>query len=209
MQDTCLQCGQWRADKEIDPAGPFAICPECGHRQPFRQLPLLVVTGASGTGKSTVCTQLVGTIDEVVLLDGDLLWQPEYAQPEGDQRRFYETWLRVVKSISQAGRPVVLFGAGLGVPENLERCVQRRFLGPIYRLALTCDPGELEARLRARPQWRNCDDPAYVQAHVDFNRWFLEHADRFDPPIQLLDTTAVPVAETVARVAAWVRKMVR
>jgi len=205
MNDTCPQCGQWRVDKAIDPAGPYAICPECGHRQRFRQLPLLVVTGARGTGKSTVCSRLMGTIEEVVLLDGDILWLPEYAPPEEGHHRFYETWLRVAKHISQGGRPVVLYGAGLGVPENLENCAQRRYLGPIHRLALTCDPGELEARLRARPQWRNSDDPSYIEAHVAFNQWFLDNANRFDPPIELLDTTDIPIKETVKRVTVWIR----
>ena len=205
MEDTCPRCGQLHADKEIDPAGPYAICPECGYRQRFRQLPLLVVTGASGTGKSAVCSRLTGTVDEVVMLDGDLLWQSEYTQAEEGYQRFYETWLRVAKHISQAGRPVMLYGAGLGIPENLENCVQRRYLGPIYRLALTCEARELEARLRARLQWRNSADPSYIEAHVAFNQWFLDNANRFDPPIELLDTTHVPIEETVERVAAWIR----
>ncbi|MEZ4519804.1 MAG: rRNA adenine N-6-methyltransferase family protein [Chloroflexota bacterium] len=50
--NTCYNCGQYHADKAIDPDGPFAVCPECGYRHPFRQLPLLLVGGASGAGKS-------------------------------------------------------------------------------------------------------------------------------------------------------------
>jgi len=33
---------------------------------------LLVVTGAAGSGKSTLCTRLAGTIPGVVLLDADI-----------------------------------------------------------------------------------------------------------------------------------------
>ncbi len=51
MFNVCYQCGQYRADKIIDPSGPAAICPECGHRHPFRKLPLLVVGGASRNRK--------------------------------------------------------------------------------------------------------------------------------------------------------------
>jgi hypothetical protein len=73
MMNVCFQCGMYRADKEIDPAGPFAVCPECGYKHPFRQLPLLVVSGASGAGKTTVCQHLLGHVTQAVLLDSDIL----------------------------------------------------------------------------------------------------------------------------------------
>jgi hypothetical protein len=37
MLNVCLQCGVYRAEKLIDPIGPFAICPECGYKQRFNQ----------------------------------------------------------------------------------------------------------------------------------------------------------------------------
>jgi DNA-directed RNA polymerase subunit RPC12/RpoP len=78
MWNVCWQCGAYRADKIIDSAGSVAMCPECGHRHPFRRLPLLLVSGASGTGKSTVCQALLGQVPEVILLDSDILWRPEF-----------------------------------------------------------------------------------------------------------------------------------
>ena len=64
---------------------------------------------------------------EVVLLEGDILWRPEFNRPEEKYRDLFETWLRMCKSISQSGRPVVMFTAGIGVPENVEGCVERRY----------------------------------------------------------------------------------
>src|ERR1051325_3653167 len=113
MINVCFQCGMYRADKNIDPSGPFAICPECGYRQRFAYLPLLVISGASGTGKSTICQQLVGKMKEAVLLDTDILWRPEFNTPENNYREFFETWLRMCKNIAQSGRVVALFGAGV------------------------------------------------------------------------------------------------
>jgi len=72
MTNTCFQCGIYRADKIIDPDGPVAICPECGYRHRFAQLPLLIVSGASGSGKSTVCQILLGRSTRVVILDSDI-----------------------------------------------------------------------------------------------------------------------------------------
>ena len=68
----------YRADKLIDPLGPFAICPECGYKHPFLQLPLLIVSGASGTGKTTVCQRLLGQVMQAVLLECDILWRPAW-----------------------------------------------------------------------------------------------------------------------------------
>ena len=138
MLNVCYQCGIYRADKIIDPTGPSAVCPECGHPHPFLYQPLLIISGASGTGKSTVCHHLVGHYQDAVMLDSDILWRNEFNNPKDNYREYFETWLRVSKNISQSGRPVVLFGAGMGVPENLEGCVERRYLLSIRYLALVC-----------------------------------------------------------------------
>jgi hypothetical protein len=175
MLNICFNCGVYRADKAIEPQGPFAICPECGYQQPFLHLPLLIVSGASGVDKSTVCHQLLGKLDDVVLLDSDILWRPEFDKPEDNYRDFFETWLRVCKNISQSGRPVVLFGAGIGVPENMEPCVERRYFSKLCYLALTCEDDALVERLQRRPQGSKSREPAYIETHVQFNRWFKEH----------------------------------
>jgi hypothetical protein len=52
----------------IDPEGPNAVCPECGYKRLFKRLPLLLVSGASGVGKSAVLQQLLGIITTAVLL---------------------------------------------------------------------------------------------------------------------------------------------
>jgi hypothetical protein len=203
MFNVCHQCGQYRADKIIDPAGPYAICPECGHKHTFRYLPLLIVSGASGTGKSTVCNALLGRVTSAVLLDSDILWCPAFDNPENDYRDFFEIWLRMAKNIGQSGRPVVLFGAGAGVPGNIEPCVERRYFLAVHYLALTCDDDVLATRLRARPQWRASADDAFLHAQIDFNRWFTETGPTLD--ITLLDTTGTSLGETATQVMAWIQ----
>jgi 2-phosphoglycerate kinase len=206
MMNVCFQCGLYRADKRIDPAGPFAICPECGYKHAFRQLPLLIVSGASGAGKSTVCHRLLGKVSIAVLLDADILWRPEFNRP--DQRRdYFETWLRLCKNISQSGRPVVLFGAGAGVPDNIESCVERRYFSVVHYLALVCSDEALAERLKQRPEWRGSGETVYIDEHVRFNRWFRAY-DR-QPPIQLIDTTDASLEETVSPVTAWMEECLR
>lgn len=205
MFNICRRCGQYRADKEIDHAGPYAICPECGERHPFRQLPLLLICGPSGGGKTAVLRALMGKIESAVLLEGDLLWRPAFNRPEDNYRDFYETWLRLAKNINQSGRPVALFNAG-GIPPNVEPCVERRYFSKSHYLALVCDDEVLEARLRARPSWRDSADPAFLDANLEFNCWLKENGPTTSPPIDLLDTTTAGELQMTTAVAHWIRQ---
>src|SRR5205085_6497200 len=146
----------------------------------------------------------LGHAPEVILLDSDILWRPEFNTPADHYQAFFETWLRLCKNIGQAGRPIVLFGAGVGVPANLEACVERRYFAELHYLALICDDEVLIERHRQRPAWRHAHTPEYLSEQVAFNRWFKTQAGRATPAVDLLDTTGRPIAATVEQVAAWI-----
>jgi hypothetical protein len=146
---------------------------------------------------------LLGKLREVVMLEADILWRPEFDKPEDKYLGFFETWLRMCKNISQSRRPVALFCAG-GIPENVEPCVERRYFSKVHYLALTCEDEELAERLRKRPAWRDCSDPAYIKEHMRFNQWFKETGSRGEPVVELLGTTRVPIEETAKQVARWI-----
>lgn len=204
MFNICRNCGEYRVDKIIEPGGPYAVCPVCEHKHPFRQLPLLIVAGASGAGKSAAGQRLLGKIEEVVLLEGDLLWRPEFNRPQEKYNDFFETWLRLCKNVAQAGRPVALFNAG-AIPANVEPCVERRYFSETHYLALVCDDDLLAQRLQRRSNWRGFDDPAVIEGNIEFNRWFKANAGHTSPPIELLDTSRTSVEETARQVAGWIR----
>jgi len=166
----------------------------------------MVVSGASGTGKSTVCQHLLGRVSQAVLLASDILWRPEFNTPQTKFRDYFETWLRVCKNISQSGRPIVLFGAGVGVPENIEGCIERRYFSQVHYLALVCSDEVLAERLQQRPSWRGSRDQVYIEEHVRFNRWFKAY-DR-QPSIALVDTTNLSPEETARQVASWIGERV-
>jgi predicted kinase len=207
MINICSRCGLYRADKTIEltasGAKAVAVCPECGFPQPFLRLPLLVLSGASGTGKSAVCGALTGQLPGVVMLDSDILWRPEFNNPER-YRDYFETWLRMAKNIGQSGRPVLLVGAGIGVPANLKNCIERRYFSAVHYLALVCDDEILEKRLKARPAWRSAAAPEWVESQISFNHWFREEAPKGTPPVELLDTSTASLPETASRVSVWV-----
>ena len=180
MYYVCENCGQYRADQcvETTAQSSYAVCPACGFRRPFLRLPLYIVGGASGTGKSRICLALAGRLPEAVVLefgyplDGSTLPNPDqYAA-------YFELWLRMCKNIAQSGRPVMLFGAGLGVPGNIEPLVARRYFSQVHYLALCCEDDTLAERLRARPSWRGADAEEWIASQVSFNRWYREQAPR-------------------------------
>jgi gluconate kinase len=202
MFNVCPKCGADRADKEIVPEGAYAVCPKCRFPQKFIRLPLFILTGASGVGKSTVCLELAAKMKDVVVLESDILWRAEYDQPETQYREYRETWLRVCKNISQAGKPVVLCGVGL--PAQFEQCVERRYFSELHYLALICDDQIFASRLRNRPTRHGPRKDEYVEGQVAFNRWLRNNAQSTEPPMTLLDTSGITVDETVEKVEQWI-----
>lgn len=202
VTNVCPRCGEYADEKAIDPAGPFAICPICEYRQKFLRLPLFVVTGASGTGKSTVAVHLSAETQDFVFFDTDILWRPELDTPEDGYEAFRNLGLRVAKQINQAGRPVVLLTGG--IPDQFEASHERPYFSEVHYLALVCDDSVLVDRLRARPGWWMSDRPEVIERERSFNQWLRENASNTAPPMTLVDTSAINERETTRWVAAWI-----
>ncbi len=112
-------------------------------------LPLFVVTGASGAGKTTVTAPLCRLLPQCAVFEGDLINQ--VAALGWDMWR--DTWLRIAHGVALNGRPTVLCTSLL--PDQLESLPARKLLGPIRFCNLDCPDDVLAARLRARPSWRH------------------------------------------------------
>ena len=218
MFNVCARCGLYSEEKAIEPqAGvegiALALCPHCGYGHLFRRLPLFVLTGASGAGKTAIALELaraqregVPWAPDCVCLEQDILWRDEFADPAEGYRAFRNTWLRVAKNVAQSGRPVLLCGSA--VPEQYEACPERRYFATIHYLALICDDDRLRERLAARPGWRRSGSASFLERMVEFNRWLCENAQETDPPIDLLDTTGLSVQESAEHAARWIRAWV-
>lgn len=194
MFNVCKNCGEYHADKIIVQEESVAICPKCFERHIFKKLPLFIITGASGVGKSSVCIEIANIQKEYIVMDSDILWREEFNKPENDYIDYRDMWLRVCKNISQAGRPVVLIGSA--IPEQFEKCVERRYFSEIHYIALVCDDVKITERLKARPEYRNCGSEDFIKGHIEFNNWFKKNKEKFS----LVDTTNDSVKETAVSV---------
>ena len=210
MFNVCYGCGTYSVAKYIEHnekangnVWAVAECPTCGFKHKFMRLPLFIICGASGTGKTAVCRSLNTEGAAYIALEGDILWCPAFDKSDNNYRDFFEVWLRMSKNINQSGRPVVLFNAGAGVPANLQDCIELRYFSAVHTLVFICDDTTLTTRLRNRPSWRGCSD-AFIQEQLEFNRWYSEVRPTLDPSVTLLDTSSIPVTQTVVSVNAWI-----
>lgn len=205
MINTCIKCGEYEVEREIEHEleSSFAVCSHCQFKQPFQAMPLYVVTGASGTGKTTVALELTRFQTDYVVLDQDILWSDQFDSPEDNYEQFRNTWLRLIKNISQGGRPVILFGSA--IPEQFENLAERRYFSSINYLALVCDEQTLVLRLEKRPSWRKSATAENLDKMKKFNAWFKENSANSDPAIQLFDTSNTSVASTVIAILNWVK----
>lgn len=196
----CPACGD-RAELPAVVEGRLE-CAVCRHRWSFQRLPLFALTGPSAGGKSTVGPLLAQRLaDRVVVLDQDVLWVAGLRDDVDGHPTFRSVWLRMAAMIHQSGRPVVL--CGTVVPMEFEGLPERVFFSAIHYLALVADAGALTARLRARPAWREWDEPRIAEM-LEFNGWLRKSAATLTPPVRLVDTTDLPIEAAADAAHSWI-----
>jgi hypothetical protein len=184
----------------MDPFEGSALCPDCGRIDSAAAIePLFIVTGASGSGKTSVfaplARRLVGrciTFDVDWLLDAAGQLSHASSVEEIDSSAFRSAWLLVAHGVAQCGMPTVLLGPL--IPEHLEGLSARKWVGEIHFLLLDC-PDEIRRKhLVARPPWRSRD----IEAQTSFGRWLRANIDA------RIDTTNGTPEDSADAAAQWV-----
>ncbi|WP_420916124.1 GNAT family N-acetyltransferase [Paenibacillus thiaminolyticus] len=158
----------------------------------MRQLPLFIVTGASGMGNSAATPIIRGLLPEFDVFDVDIL-------EHEDGQAATNNWLRIAYSIAQSGRGTVLCGAI--TPEKLEECDCADKFSRIHLLNLHSSEAGREERLQAMNR-----DVAMIEEQPGFAPWLLSHGDTFEePPVHTIDTGLEPPSKVAERIAQWVR----
>lgn len=185
----CPGCGQYQTKKSVIVNGDKGVstCCACGHQHAFRAMPLYVVLGASGTGKSTLALHLQSTQQEIIALDGDLLWRAEF-NAQGNAA-FFSMWMNLALNIAQTGKPVMLFTGGL--PEDFLKNDCAKYFSSVTVIGLCAEEKDMVARLKARPAWRGSAQEAFIDSMRAYNAKVMQH-----------DLTLNTTGKTVAQCAA-------
>jgi broad-specificity NMP kinase len=160
-----------------------------------KKLPLFIVTGASGVGKTTVIKELREILPDISVFDIDAI----HKFVDDDWNKIRNIWLRVARNIGESGRITIICGTMM--PWDVEKCEDFPFFDNIYYLNLHCDDKTRELRLRAR-NWSE----DMIQEHKSFAKWLLENADKaYTPPMPTVDTSKTGVKEAALQISEWVR----
>lgn len=198
MVDSCPKCGNYEWDKDVN--GRTISCPRCGHSWDFLKLPLFIVTGASGVGKTTTLQALQRWSRDFVCLDSDLFYNLMPHETPEDYMAQTEQLMAFARDVMQCGKPTVW--ARAGNIDMLDEAYGARFFGGIYVLALVCDERELRRRMA---EGRGIDDPGWVRSSVDYNRYFMEHQSIGSVAYDTLDITGLTADEAASAAEAWMR----
>lgn len=199
MVDICPQCGSYDWDKTVD--GNKITCPKCGHSWDVLKLPLFVVTGASGVGKTTTVQALQGLTRDFVCLDADFFYNLMPHETEADYLAQTEQAQALSRDIMQCGRPVVW--AQAGNIHMLDKTYGARFFGGIYVLALVCGEEELRSRMT---EGRKISDKGWIESSVDYNRYFMEHDQIGSVAYERLNVGGMSVDRAARSVENWLKK---
>lgn len=198
MVDICPKCGNFDWDKAVD--GDKITCPKCGHSWNFLKLPLFIVTGASGVGKTTTVQALQAKSREFVCMDNDMLYNLLPHETAADFLAETEQLQIFSRNIMQCGKPAVW--ARAGNIHLLAETYGARFFSGIFVLALVCPEQELRRRMT---EGRSIADPGWLQSSVDYNRYFMEHDRIGSATFDRLDIGALSTAEAALRVESWLK----
>jgi gluconate kinase len=206
---TCEVCGFGRDLIQLPAHGTVLRCPQCGDERHFLRPPLLIVTGTSGTGKSTICARLAGRIPGAVLLDADVFASDmiSVVPPNEDYPAFWRSMTRLAHEISQNNLAVVFFSVMLPQQLLANRDVLEYFESVSF-LFLRCDADVLRTRFMRR--LGSGSDTLRIEAAIEaaVDRWgrfndVLIDAARSTNDMHVIDATR-SVGQVERDVRGWI-----
>ena len=162
----CETCG---GQGRLKVVGDALVCPLCGGRRAFVRPPLMVIAGAGGSGKSTLCSRLAGSIDDVVAIDADVFSKDliSVVSPNRDYPSFWRSLMQFAHEISQNG--VIVAYLGVTLPEQvLANRFSMSYFSAVHFLGLVCDESDLRSRILSRAGGEAAG--RRVDLHLEINR---------------------------------------
>ncbi len=161
-----------------------------------KKLPLFIITGASGTGKTTVVPDLRESLPNFDVFDTD-----EIFSDVGDWQKLKNIWVKIASNIAAGNRMTVLCGTMM--PWDVEKCDNYNDFCTVFYMNLHCQDEVREKRLRERG-WNN----ELIQEHKNFAKWLLENADKaYSPPMDVINTSDSSPKEVAFQITEWIKNI--
>lgn len=199
MISACQNCGNYEWDKEvINERKSIIRCPKCSYEWKSKGLPLFILSGCSGVGKTTTAMELLQRDTNFVVLDADY-FQFMPSETNEDWAAHIERQEEISADIMQCGKPVLWTMAG-GL-DKLHSTYNERFFTGIYCLVLTCESKELRRRMS---EGRNITSEQWIEGSLEYNQYFKEHNTIGEIKFSCFDTTNKSTSEIADYVIGWV-----
>lgn len=165
------------------------------------KLPLFIITGASGAGKTTVMQELRISMPDFVIFSTDIdNFGSTAAKLEYQDR--YNILLNFANFVAKSGRGTIICGTFM--PWDAEKCDAYKEFSEICFINLHCDDTTRKNRLRNREDKSMWTDDMLKQ-HEQFAQWLLDNAETaYNPPMPTIDTTSNPPAEAAEQIKSYV-----
>ncbi len=196
MVEICPKCGNYDLDKTV--TANTMTCPKCSYTWDYKKLPLFIVTGASGAGKSTTLQALQRMTNELVCLESDIFYNAMPHETPEDYMAQTEVMMAFSRDVMQCGKPAIWSRAGN--IQMLSKAYGTRFFSDICVLALTVGEAELRRRMT---EGRGISDSGWIQSSIDYDRYFIEHDSIEGVPYDKLDVSRLTVDGAARELLSW------
>lgn len=200
MLSICPKCGNYEWNKTISVDKKHILCPNCGYHWDFKAMPLFILTGCSGVGKTTTAQELLLRDIDFLVMDTDFLFNIMPHDTDEDYKNWVEQIMSLSKNVMQGGKPLLWTMAG--ALEYFEKTYNRRFFTEVYFLALVCTDEALEKRMR---EGRHITDANWIKSSIDYNLWFMDNGTISGIKADTFDITGKSVSEVADYVTGWVK----
>jgi len=197
----CPRCEAAPPHRDPNPEQGTAICTHCGTENKIPSVPLLVITGGSGCGKTTVSLGLLRKRNPYFVVDADFLCHDRDAFDSWDA--FYNFTSIVSLTLARNLRPIILVG-GMH-PSQIENAKTSAYFSAVHFLVISCDPATQTERLKGRSLQGGMKTPTpeSISNALNQNRWITEGAGS-RPNATVLDTTHLTRDQTTSIADRWI-----
>ena len=185
----------------LEPDRGTVVCPDCRKKYKIPWLPLFVITGGGGCGKTSVAEALVGRLDSCLIVEADL-FRP-IRKTSDSKQAFWDYLIFLCLALSRNGRPAVL--CGWVNPSQVQSSPRAKFFSAVHSLVLGCEASVQTARLGGRyPKHRKNPPTAEgIEEALSATRIMKEEAETY-PNVTVLDTTTLTLDQTVSASERWI-----